>query len=750
MIQKRRPALLAGTIAAGALMTLLPASAAEGGTSKPSGAAGLSVRVKTGTQAKALRTNKLRVRVVARRPARVRLNVIVRKGRRTTARGGRRAKRRLRITRRRTVRLRPRKGRVVSLRLNRRGRRLLAGCATRQVAVIARDLRRPRRKARRSRKLRPDPSRCGALPGCAAADSPGGEWPFYSGTLDGHREQLKEKSIGTGNVSDLGVAWRTTTPDGGVIHSTPVVADGCVYTGTDLGNVYALNADTGKVVWTRRIAESDGSNTFAGAGIVGSPALAGGLVYVGATTPKASVLSALDQATGDVVWKRVVDDDEGGGLDSSPVPFNGMVFQAFKGDESSNHSKPGFAILDGSRKGGGKILVKNHTIPEKDYEAGYRGGSIINTPAVDLKQKLVFAGTGNPASQKQHPRTNSLLKVDADPRSSSFGQILASHRGTSDSYPVPQDADLPTCQTELQWPLGRFSCAQFDFNFLASPNLWTSSEGRQMFGGLQKSGVYTAVYTDTMERAWQATLGPPCFGCNLSSTAVDEKGIYVAVSGGNLYSLNRDTGAVQWATPETGSFRYNGLAVANGIVYSLHDAAGMLQAFNAATGAQLFAHPFIQDTGEPMHDMGNSSGVSVARNTVFATAQAGGTSTLFALKLGATGGGGGGEPPPSEEQPPPPEDGGGRSSEGVIATGPGATSYGYLTPFATISKGATATYINMDALRHNVASTDGLFRSELAGTGETVMVTGTEKLNPGTYQFFCEPHPGMKGQLIVR
>ena len=101
-----------------------------------------------------------------------------------------------------------------------------------------------------------------------------------------------------------------------------------------------------------------------------------------------------------------------------------------------------------------------------------------------------------------------------------------------------------------------------------------------MFGGLQKSGVYTAIYTDTMERAWQATLGPPCFGCNLSSTAVDKNGIYVAVTGGNLYSLNRDTGAVQWATPATGSFRYNGLAVANGIVYSLNDATGTLQAFD--------------------------------------------------------------------------------------------------------------------------------------------------------------------------
>ena len=68
----------------------------------------------------------------------------------------------------------------------------------------------------------------------------------------------------------------------------------------------------------------------------------------------------------------------------------------------------------------------------------------------------------------------------------------------------------------------------------------------------------------------------------------------------------------------------------------------------------------------------------------------------------------------------------------------------------TINKGGTVSYINADAVRHNVSSTDGLFRSELAGNGETVTVAGTEKLEPGTYQFFCEPHPGMKGQLEVR
>ena len=243
----------------------------------------------------------------------------------------------------------------------------------------------------------------------------------------------------------------------------------------------------------------------------------------------------------------------------------------------------------------------------------------------------------------------------------------------------------------------------------------------------------------------------PCFGCNLSSTAVDENGIYVAVTGGNLYSLNRDTGAVQWATPLTGGMRYNGVAVANGIVYSLNDAVGALQAFDASSGAPLFSHPFQQDTGEPMHDMGNSSGVSVARNMVFATSQADGTSTLFALKLGATGDpggddGGGGERRRAGEEPPPTTAAAARATASSRPA-PARTSYGYLTPIVTINKGGTVSYTNADAVKHNVASPDGLFRSELADSGETVPVAGVEKLEPGTYEFLCEPHPNMKGQL---
>ena len=340
--------------------------------------------------------------------------------------------------------------------------------------------------------------------GCAPS-APGGDWPSYGGTVDNHRDQTAERTITPDNVSQLALRWQLPMPDGGTINSTPVVADGCVFVGTASGTVVAANADTGTVVWKATPATAGGIS-LAGAGIVGSPAVAKGLVLIGMTTSANALEAALDEATGAVVWTRVVDDAPGVGIDSSPVPFNGMVFQGYHGDESSNHSNPGWVVLDGSRGGAGRILTRGHTIPDADYAAGDRGGSIVDTPAVDLDRKLVFAGTGNPASLHQNPRTDAILKIDVDPRSATFGQVLAFHRGTSDSYPAPQDVDSPTCQTELQWPIGRFTCAQLDYNFLSSPSLYTAGDGRRLLGELQKSGVFTTIDTATMEPVWTATL----------------------------------------------------------------------------------------------------------------------------------------------------------------------------------------------------------------------------------------------------
>ena len=470
------------------------------------------------------------------------------------------------------------------------------------------------------------------VPGCEPA-GPGGDWQIYGNTIDNHRNQTAEHKIGVSNVDSLQLAWQLPMEDFSLIHSTPVEADGCVFVGTNSARVLAVNARTGDVVWNTFIGETGEGNYFVGAGIIGSPAVANGLVYVAVTAKDDSRVVALDEVSGAIVWTSIIDSDPGGGVDASPVPFNGMILQGYHGDENSDHSNPGWVILDGSREGGGAILVKTHTIPEADYAAGDRGGSVVGTPVLDLARKLAFLGTGNPASERQNPRTNSLLKVDIDPQSATFGQVLDQVRGTSDSYPLPGDTESPVCNTNFQWPIGRYSCFQFDYNFLASPNLWTDGKGRVVMGNLQKSGVYLAVDTATMDPVWRQTLAIPCAACNLSSSAVDDNAVYVATTLGNLYALNRDTGLPKWVVPLTGVFHYNGVSVANGVVYNVND-LGILQAFDAGNGLPLLAHPFASDNGTLNNDMGNSSGLSIARNTVFVTSQPqGGGSTLFAFRL---------------------------------------------------------------------------------------------------------------------
>ena len=585
--------------------------------------------------------------------------------------------------------------------------------------------------------------------GCAPA-SAGGDWPVYGGTLDSHRDQPAEQAITTANVGTLGLAWKLAMPGGGKIQSVPTEADGCVFTGTDIGSVVAINAATGQIVWNKKLDNGSGSSPFVGAGLIGAPAIANGLVYVGVTTSNASQEIALDEATGNVVWSTAVDTDKGGGADSSPVPFDfgggPMLFQSYQGDESGPHSNPGYVILDALT---GAIKASHKMISAADYANGDRGGSITTTPALDPVRKLAFTGTGNPANPHRNAVTDAQVEIDLDPASPTFGDILGHVAGDSESYPLP-DQSVPTCHHEIQWPVSILSCLQTDMDFLSSGNLYTASNGHQYFAELQKSGVVHTIDTTTMQPAWSVPIGVSCFGCNLGSSATDGKSVYVATTDGNLFSLNGDTGAVQWAAPLTGSYHYNGISIANGVVYDLND-TGFLEAFDAKNGTPLMGRSLAADDGAlGRADGENSSGLSIARDTVFvpSNSQTGGGSTLFAYKLGA---GGGGLPKP----PPLPGPPAGPSAGGEIVSLAGAQNYGYATPVAVMSKGGALSYTNLDPVNHNVVAKDlgsngqPLFRSDFAGLGKTVPVTGADQLPAGQYAFYCSLHLGMQGTLIV-
>jgi FtsP/CotA-like multicopper oxidase with cupredoxin domain len=91
---------------------------------------------------------------------------------------------------------------------------------------------------------------------------------------------------------------------------------------------------------------------------------------------------------------------------------------------------------------------------------------------------------------------------------------------------------------------------------------------------------------------------------------------------------------------------------------------------------------------------------------------------------------------------------------GAVVVGPGGASTGYYTPVSVMTTGSSLTFINLDQLAHTVTSVarkpDGspLFNGN-ALPGKTAKVAGAEKLPAGTYQFYCQFHPNMTGQLIV-
>jgi PQQ-dependent dehydrogenase (methanol/ethanol family) len=221
--------------------------------------------------------------------------------------------------------------------------------------------------------------------------SPAGrDFPSVGGNLANQRHSGLT-TINKSNVGTLGGAWTIHLEDqqaAGTMQATPVVVDGVLYISTGIGNVFAVDGKTGAVKWKYRSGGKPGTNR--------GVAVGGGRVFAG---QRDNSLIALDQQTGERLWRTELA-APGPGTTSAPATyFNGRVYIGVGGGELGVRGQ--FGAYDAAT---GKELWKFWTVPgpgtagHETWEGDswrFGGAPVWTHPAIDPDLGLIYIAVGN-------------------------------------------------------------------------------------------------------------------------------------------------------------------------------------------------------------------------------------------------------------------------------------------------------------------------------------------------------------------
>ncbi len=142
----------------------------------------------------------------------------------------------------------------------------------------------------------------------------------------------------------------------GDIVGSPVVAGGILYVGSADGNLYAIDTATGKLAWDLPLYES-------GDGIWATPLVDDGVVYIGSFDHKLYAINVSDHKP---VWESPF--ETGGAITATPLIYNGTIYigsfdrKFYAIDASTGKAKEGFTPSHADNWFWGKAVAYDDTI----------------------------------------------------------------------------------------------------------------------------------------------------------------------------------------------------------------------------------------------------------------------------------------------------------------------------------------------------------------------------------------------------
>lgn len=416
----------------------------------------------------------------------------------------------------------------------------------------------------------------------ATSERPCTDWGMYGGGLARKfsREQCPS-GIKRATVATLVPAWSVKSTK--TVTASPVVAKGSLFVGAWDGVMTAYDAATGKVRWTYQTTASGGA---AFGPIVSTAAVASvhgrDLVVFGS----GPVLYALDAKTGKRVWSRAYNRSLPVAttpveIESSPAIYGGIVYV---GLNTHNHAA--------SKSGGvtGAMLALDVATGADRWSfvpdpAGNGCGGIWGSPTIDVKRNRVIFGTANCNTAAQWTRyTEALVALDAktgklawsfqpskpNVRDEDFGatpnlfkdasgvDVVGAGKKDANYYVVRADNGKLLRKTKVAEP-GDIQDGFAIGGFLGSPAVL----GTNVYGGTAIGGppYFHSIDGSTGAVRWRGASAPV-----YSASAGVNDVVFNAGLDGLFKAFDSATGALLWATPLLGPSS-SGAAIVGDMVF---------------------------------------------------------------------------------------------------------------------------------------------------------------------------------------
>ncbi len=222
------------------------------------------------------------------------------------------------------------------------------------------------------------------------------DWPSYNGAYTGNRHTTLTQ-ITTANAHQLQLAWLYTLPTAQRLQVTPVVVGGVMYV-TNVNEVHALDAGTGRRIWQYKRARTKGLAGDAASGINRGVAIEGDRLFM--VTDHAHLI-ALNRMTGALLWdSEMADYRQNYGATAAPLVVGDLVISGISGGDEGARG-----FLDAYRISNGERAWRFWTVPApgEPLSETWKGKAITHgcattwlTGTYDPQLDLLYWPTGNP------------------------------------------------------------------------------------------------------------------------------------------------------------------------------------------------------------------------------------------------------------------------------------------------------------------------------------------------------------------